>query len=174
MRGLVAELGSLPAGDITILDMEASIEHLSRGTLRSVDTLVFIAEPYYRSLETLGRMAPLAQDLGIAWRVVVANKVRNDQDLAAIKEYCARLDLPIIGSVPFDEAVVEADRAGRALVDFAPTAPAIQALEGIASELLDARPAPAGAAEPLTSHGSNGKRSRARNTRARVSARRQV
>ena len=67
-------MGELPAQrprDVTVLDMEASIEHLTRGTVRNVDVLLLVAEPYYRSLETLGRMAPLARELGVTGLLAV-------------------------------------------------------------------------------------------------------
>lgn len=114
--------------DVTVLDMEASIEHLSRGTLRSVDTLLIVTEPYFRALETLGRTAPLARELGIPHRYVVANKVRSARDEETIREYSARLGMDVIGVVPFDEAAQEADRQNQALVTYRPTAPAVQAI----------------------------------------------
>lgn len=116
--------------------MEASIEHLSRGTLRHVDVLLMIAEPYYRSLETLGRMAPLAAELGVPHRFVVANKVRTERDLAAIREYAERLGLELLGSVPYDEAVVEADHEGRAIFDYQPSAPAVRAIAQLVDGLF--------------------------------------
>ncbi|MBW3624940.1 MAG: hypothetical protein KY468_16195 [Armatimonadetes bacterium] len=70
---------------ITILDMEASIEHLTRGTVRHVDVLLTVTEPYYRSLETVGRTVPLARELDLENVWVVANKVRSEQDRAAIE-----------------------------------------------------------------------------------------
>ena len=69
--------------DVTVLDMEASIEHLTRGTVRNVDVLLVVTEPYYRSLETMGRMVPLAQELGVPLILGVADKVRSEQDAAA-------------------------------------------------------------------------------------------
>ncbi|MBA2454543.1 MAG: hypothetical protein H0V47_15340, partial [Chloroflexia bacterium] len=63
---MVAELGSLRPDDVTVLDMEASIEHLTRGTVRDVEKLLIVTEPYFRSLETLGRTVPLARELGLA------------------------------------------------------------------------------------------------------------
>lgn len=131
-------MGELPAqrpGDVTVLDMEASIEHLTRGTVRNVDLLLLVAEPYFRSLETLGRMAPLAQELGVPALQAVANKVRAPQDEAAIREYTERRGIAVAGVVPWDESVVAADRAGRALVDHAPAAPAVQALSALADRL---------------------------------------
>jgi CO dehydrogenase maturation factor len=133
-------MGELPRdrpGDITILDMEASIEHLTRGTVRNVDVLLVVTEPYYRSLETTGRIVPLARDLGLSQVFVVANKVRTDRDAAAIREYCARHGVPILAEVPFDDQVTEADTDGRALIDARPTAPAVSAITRLADTLID-------------------------------------
>ncbi len=137
MRGVVAELGTLRPEDVTILDMEASIEHLSRGTVRHVDTLLVVVEPYFRALETLGRIVPLARELGIPKIFVVANKVRSAEDDAAIRDYCDRLGVSVIGSIPFDEAVQEADRLGRALIDYMPTAPAVLAIAELTDHILE-------------------------------------
>ena len=117
--------------DVTVLDMEASIEHLTRGTLRDVETLLIVTEPYFRALETLGRTAPLARELGIPQIYVVANKVRSERDETAIREYSARLGIDLLGIVPFDEAAQEADRQNQALVAYQPDAPAVRAIAGM-------------------------------------------
>src|ERR671937_2436382 len=98
-------MGDLPkqqTDEATVLDMEASIEHLTRGTVRNVDVLLVVTEPYYRSLETTGRIVPLAHELGLRNVWVVANKVRADRDEAALLEYCGRRGFEVIGMVPFD------------------------------------------------------------------------
>jgi CO dehydrogenase maturation factor len=133
-------MGELPAGqtrEITVLDMEASIEHLTRGTVRNVDVLLVVTEPYYRSLETMGRIAPLAHELGVPLILGVANKVRTEQDEAAIREYAARRGIEIVGAVPYDESVLAADREGRALIDYALNAPAVLAASALADALKD-------------------------------------
>jgi CO dehydrogenase maturation factor len=121
--------------DVTILDMEASIEHLTRGTVRNVDVLLVVTEPYYRSLETMGRTVPLAQELGVPLILGVANKLRGERDAAAIREYAARRNVTMIGMVPYDDSVVDADRDGRALIDYAPGAPPVQAVSAVADAL---------------------------------------
>jgi len=118
-----------------MLDMEASIEHLSRGTLRHVDILLLITEPYYRSLETLGRMAPLARELGIKHIYVVANKVRGPRDQEAIRRYCAERELEILAELPFDEAVLEADQAGVPVLDAHPEATYVKVVERFVDRL---------------------------------------
>ncbi len=125
--------------------MEASIEHLSRGTVRHVETLLIVTEPYFRALETFKRTVPLARELGIPNIYVVANKVRSDRDEAMIREYGTRLDVDVLGVIPYDDAVQEADRQGRALIDHMPGSPAAIAISGI----VDALATPAGASVAL-------------------------
>ncbi|HEV8639049.1 MAG TPA: hypothetical protein VG370_32995 [Chloroflexota bacterium] len=126
--------------------MEASIEHLTRGTVRTVDVLLLVAEPYYRALETLGRMDPLAKELGIPHVLAVANKVRSPRDEAAIRAYAQQHGIELVGVVPFDEQVTEADRDGRALIDAAPEAAAVASLRGVADRIVQrfGTPAPTG------------------------------
>ena len=133
MRGLLGELATGTNGEaMTITDMEASIEHMSRATVRHVDAMLMVTEPYFRSLETVGRMAPLARELGIGHVWAVANKVRSARDEEIIRSYCAEHGVEVGAVVPWDEAIQEADREGRALMDYAPAAPAVIAVEGIA------------------------------------------
>jgi CO dehydrogenase maturation factor len=132
-------LGELAAGgtneEVTVMDMEASIEHMSRATVRHVDAMLMVTEPYFRSLETVGRIAPLAQELGIKHIWAVANKVRSPRDEEIIRAYCSERGIEIGGVVPFDEAVQEADREGQALIDYEPAAPAVAAIERVADLL---------------------------------------
>lgn len=113
------------------------MEHMSRGTPRHVDTMLVVAEPYYRSLETAGRLVPLARELGIPRVMVIANKVRGARDEATIREYCAHHGAELAASVPFDESVAEADREGEALLDANAGAAAVAAIRGLAARLRE-------------------------------------
>lgn len=135
MRGVVRELGKARPDDVTILDTEASIEHMTRGTVRTSDAVLLVTEPYFRSLETTGRLAPLAHELGIPHVWAVANKVRTPSDEAAVREYCQRHGIEVLAVVPFDPCVTEADNAGRAVLDHAPDAPAVIAARALAQTL---------------------------------------
>lgn len=132
MRGVVGEIGKARPDDVTILDTEASIEHMTRGTVRTSDAVLLITEPYFRSLETTGRLAPLAHELGIPHVWAVANKVRTPADEAAVREYCARHNIELLTVVPFDPRVTEADDAGVSALDHAPNSPAILAATALA------------------------------------------
>lgn len=93
---------------VTIVDFEASPEHLSRGTARHVETLLLLTEPYYRSLETVRRMAVLAADLPAVRVAAAANKVRTTDDEQAIEQFCERHGIPLLGAIPWSEALVTA------------------------------------------------------------------
>ena len=135
MRSLVGEIVS-SSKDITVMDMEASIEHMSRGTVRYVDALLVVLEPYYRSMETAGRTVPLARELGIKRIYGIGNKLRSAEDGEAIAAYCRNHDLELIAKIPFDDSVVEADRTGRAVIDYDVTAPIVEELARVADFLL--------------------------------------
>ena len=112
--------------------MEAGIEHLKRGTLEHAEVLLIAVEPYFKSLEAVGRIAELARGLGVPSLYAVANKVQSERDEAAIRAYCAEHDLPILAVVPFDTDVAEAEREGQAVLDSAPDAAAVRAIEDLA------------------------------------------
>jgi len=133
VRGLIAEMTS--AGDDTITDMEAGLEHLKRGTARHVEAMLIVAEPYYRSLEAASRTFSLANELKIPHVHVVANKVRGDADRSAIEAYCAQHGMPVIGVVPYDEGFVAAEEAGAAPADYAAGSSGVRAVEAIADRL---------------------------------------
>ncbi len=131
MRGVVGELGKARPDNVTILDTEASVEHMTRGTVRTSVAVLLVTEPYYRSLETTGRLAPLARELGIPHVWAVANKVRTPRDEAGVREFCERHGIEVIGVIPFDERVTEADLQGRSLLDVAPTSAAVAAVGAV-------------------------------------------
>jgi CO dehydrogenase maturation factor len=120
---------------LVVVDMEASPEHLSRGTVRHVDTVCLVAEPYYRSLETVRRMAALVAELPVGRVVVVANKVRSPGDGEAVAEFCDRHAFELVGSVPWNDEVVAADRARVPVVDWPAAGDVVGAVETIAGRL---------------------------------------
>ncbi len=128
------------ADNITVMDMEASLEHLSRGTVRHVDVLLVVTEPYYRSLETARRTLPLARGLGINHIYAVVNKYRSAEDEKAVTEFCQNNDLEIIVKIPFDENVTRADLEGKSLYDFNSASPVVMEVEKLAGALRERVP----------------------------------
>ena len=94
--------------EVVVLDMEAGLEHLARGTTDFVDCFIVVIEPGARSVQTYHSVKRLAEDLGVKQVLVVANKVRDDQDEAFIRSKIPAEDL--LGVIRFDADVAEADR----------------------------------------------------------------
>lgn len=118
VRGLLGEIVATPDDDRdVVVDMEAGLEHLSRGTGKHVTRFVAVLEPYFRSMETARRITELAGELGIPDVVAVANKVRDESDRQAIAEFCTAHAMRLVSDVPYDASLVEAERAGRVPVE---------------------------------------------------------
>ena len=116
---------------VTITDMEAGLEHLSRSTTRGSDVMLVVAEPYYKSLETADRVNKLAVGLDIPKVFVVANKVRNETEAQAIEAFCRKRNLDIIATVPYDEQMAAASMIPRSPLDTAPEAAGVLAVKGL-------------------------------------------
>jgi CO dehydrogenase maturation factor len=119
---------------ITVIDMEAGLEHLSRGTDRHVDALLVVAEPYFKALETARRCVELGRELKIPRVAAVANKFRNESDLEAVRKYAATHNIEILGEVPYEEKIQKADLTGAA-PDLGERNPAAAAVEKVAVAL---------------------------------------
>lgn len=132
-RGITGHL--VTEADVVVLDMEAGLEHLGRGTAEHVNTLLIVVEPYYRALATATRIRDLAMQLELSHVLTVANRVRTTADRQAMEQYCQKHDLQLVAVVPFDEAIVEAERRGLAPIDYAPDGPAVQAIGELAATL---------------------------------------
>lgn len=105
-------------GEVLILDMEAGVEHLGRATAQAVDAMVIVVEPGRRSVGVMEEIRRLAGDIGLRRLYLVGNKVRSAADEAFIQQIAA--GLPVIGSLPYDPQVIEADLTGQAVYDIAP------------------------------------------------------
>jgi CO dehydrogenase maturation factor len=124
LRTLVTHL-VLFRDEVVVMDMEAGIEHLGRATARGVDHLLVVVEPGRRSLETAQHVKQLAQDLGLQKVAVVGNKIRTPADREFLTQNLPHL--PILGFLPFDEKVIEADLQGRPPYEMSPRLMAVAA-----------------------------------------------
>ena len=123
----------LQSDDVLLLDMYAGVEHLGRAAIDFVDRLLIVVEPTNRSLETAARIKMLAGDIGIHDLLLIGNKIVDDNDITFIKKTLP--ELPMIGYLPLNELVREADRDGIALYDHVPALR--RASQEILSRLID-------------------------------------
>ena len=104
--------------DVVIMDMEAGLEHLGRGTAANMDQFIVVIEPGARSVQTYRNVKRLASDLGVKRVRVVANKVRDTQDEEFVKANIPAEDL--LGIIHYNTEVIDADRQGKSPYDFSP------------------------------------------------------
>jgi len=102
--------------DILLLDMYAGVEHLGRATVDFVDAMLVVVEPTRRSLGTAAQIKKLANDIGLIRLYLVGNKVRNDEEAKFLETELP--DIPLLGYLPADLKVQEADRLGVPVYDY--------------------------------------------------------
>lgn len=128
-EGLLTELDS--AGKIIIGDLEAGIGTVMRLQEGHADVVLVVAQPTAKSLNIAKRAVELTDDRG-GRVIVVANRVRNDDDLAVIREAVGDCEMVI---VPEEPAIALADRDGRAAIDVDADAPGVRVLIELADRL---------------------------------------
>ena len=94
--------------EAVIMDMEAGIEHLGRATAQAVNQLIVVVEPGMRSIETARAIRALARDIHLERVCLIANKIRSASDTDFINEHADGLD--VLGFLPFDDRLMQADR----------------------------------------------------------------
>ena len=122
--------------DILIMDMYAGVEHLGRATVDFVDAMIVVVEPTKRSLGTAAQIKDLAKDIGLKRLWLVGNKVRTEEE----KEFLEKNSpgIPLLGTLPMDLGVLDADRLGKPVYDHVPAL--FKASEEIAQTLLEPYP----------------------------------
>ncbi len=119
LKSILASL-TYRKNDVVIMDMEAGLEHLGRGTASNMDFFIVVIEPGARSVQTYRNVKRLAADLGVKHVRVVANKVRNASDEEFVRNSIPAGDL--LGMIHYNPEVIEADRLGKSPYDVSPTA----------------------------------------------------
>jgi CO dehydrogenase maturation factor len=116
--------------DVLLFDMYAGVEHLGRATVDFVDAMLIVVEPTRRSLNTAAQIKKLAADIGLTRMWLVGNRIRNEEDAAFVAT--ESIGLPVMGHLPDDPGVVDADRRGE------PVYAAVPALREAAAAIADA------------------------------------
>lgn len=96
--------------EVVVMDMEAGIEHLGRGTAQAVNKLIVVVEPGRRSIDTAEHIKVLASEIGLKNIAIVGNKIRNKDDEEFIRQHLK--DFEILGFMPYDPQLIEADVKG--------------------------------------------------------------
>lgn len=128
-------LGNVASPDeIIVADLEAGIGTLTRMGEKGLDAVLVVVEATPKSLEVGTRAAAIADERSLGRLIVVANRVRDADDLATIGSAFPSQE---IVDIPDDRSIPSADRAGVAALDASPDAPAVLALVGLGERLLE-------------------------------------
>jgi len=130
LRHLIVE-----RNEVIILDMEAGVEHMGRGTAKHVDVMLIVADANMKSLEIAKRIYELASNAGIRQIFLVGNKIMNENQKAAITEFAEENSLAVLEFVPFDQQVPETEMRGETPLRYKQTE-AICAIEKMGEKLL--------------------------------------
>ncbi len=114
LKALVAHV-LLARDEVVVLDMEAGIEHLGRGTASATDKLIVVVEPGRRSVETAVNIKRLAGEIGLSRTLLVGNKIRGESDQEFLKKYVTGFEW--LGFLPYDEKIIECDLSGKSPYD---------------------------------------------------------
>jgi len=130
LRHLVVE-----RDEVVLVDMEAGVEHLGRGTAKHVDVMLIVTDSSIKSLETAKHIHKLARDAGIKQILLVGNKVADALQRNAITKFSESNGLRLLDFVPFDEQVVKAEMQGETPLKYEKTA-AVQTIETLGTKLV--------------------------------------
>lgn len=100
----------LARDEVVVMDMEAGIEHLGRGTAQAVDRLLVVVEPGRRSIDTAMNIKKLASEIRLDKVSIIGNKVRSSKDEDFLKTNMPEFDF--LGFLKYDDALIEADLQG--------------------------------------------------------------
>jgi CO dehydrogenase maturation factor len=135
VRSLLRHL-ILERDEAVVMDMEAGVEHMGRGTAKHVDIMLMIADSSLKSMETAKRIHTLATEADIKKIFLLGNKIANEEEENAIKHFASSNDLILLDLIPYDEQILKADRKGETPLGYDKSSTALAAIERICEKLL--------------------------------------
>jgi CO dehydrogenase maturation factor len=129
LRHLVVE-----RDEAVVLDMEAGLEHIGRGTAEGVDWMLVVSDANKKSLNTAATIAGMAREAGITHVAMVGNRIENNEQKEIISAFAGQHKIPLLGVVPFDPAVMQSDIQGGSVLTLDGTS-AFKAIDDIRRRL---------------------------------------
>ena len=123
--------------EVVVVDFEAGLEHLGRGTAKGIDVMLVITEPSQKSLDLCSKIIKLAKKLGIVNIYLVWNKIIDEEQVEIINERVQDWEVPLYHSIPYDPEIGKADLKGEAPIDYAPDSKGVQAIKRLYLKLKE-------------------------------------
>ncbi len=130
LRYLVVEIN-----EAVVMDLEAGVEHIGRGTARQVDALLIVADSNLKSLEIAKHIHDMAQQAGMQQLYLIGNRVMNDTQRQVVEAFAKENGIEVLAFIPWDQKVIESDMLGVTPLKN-PEIEAVKAIDGICERLL--------------------------------------
>ncbi len=121
--------------EVVVVDFEAGLEHLGRGTAKGIDVMLVITEPSQKSLDLCSKIIELSKKLGVINIFLIANKIIEDSQLNIINDRIKSWEIPLYHSIPFDLEIGKADLKGISPLDSNPNSKAINSIKALYSKI---------------------------------------
>ncbi|HVP41144.1 MAG TPA: AAA family ATPase [Candidatus Krumholzibacteriaceae bacterium] len=131
LRHLIVE-----RNEAVVMDMEAGVEHMGRGTAKHVDTMLIITDSSLKSMETAKKVHTLATQAGIKRIFLVGNKIAEKDEENAIKQFASGNNLVLLDLIPYDEQILKADRKGETPLNYAKSSAGLRVIGRICERLM--------------------------------------
>ena len=122
--------------EAVVMDMEAGVEHMGRGTAKHVDTMLIITDSSLKSMETAKKVHTLATQAGIKRIFLVGNKIAEKDEENAIKQFASGNNLVLLDLIPYDEQILKADRKGETPLNYAKNSAGLRVIGRICERLV--------------------------------------
>ncbi len=123
--------------EIIIVDFEAGLEHLGRGTAKGIDVMLVITEPSQKSLDLSAKIIDLAKKLGIINIYLIANKIIDDSQLEVINKKILEWNIPLYHTIPYDPEIGKADLEGKPPLDYSPDSKGVSSIKRLYLKLKE-------------------------------------
>jgi len=123
--------------EVVVMDMEAGVEHMGRGTAKHVDTMLIVTDPSLKSMETAKKIYGLAAEAGIKEVFIVGNKVASQDEGGLIEQFTTVNKILLLGVIPYDKQILKADIQGETPLTYARDSEGIVAIQKIGEKLLE-------------------------------------
>jgi CO dehydrogenase maturation factor len=130
LRNLIVE-----RDEAVVLDLEAGVEHIGRGTAKEVDALLIVADSNLKSLEIAKHIHDMATAAGMKQLYLIGNRVMNDAQKNAVQTFADQNGIEVLAFVPWDQKVIEADMLGETPLKNKEIA-AVQSIDAICDLLI--------------------------------------
>ena len=122
--------------EVVVMDMEAGIEHMGRGTAKHVAVMLIVTESSLKSMETGKRIYSLGRETGIERAFLVGNKVKNSNEGKLIEGFATNNGIPLLELIPYDEGILKADMRGATPLNYTEISKGISTIQRIGEKLI--------------------------------------